>query len=102
MRFKLWPISNICRWTLFTVIDTMKAEGMFNYIPFLLFVSSKYINQNKIIMKKRQIKSLELCKKTISSFKFIERIKGGNTSETSCLCGPTECDILGGDDPGRF
>jgi len=43
-------------------------------------------------MKKRQIKSLALCKKTISSFNYVDRIKGGNRSHTSCLCGPSQCD----------
>lgn len=43
-------------------------------------------------MKKRQLKNLALCKRTISSLKFTDSIKGGNTSKTSCLCGPSECD----------
>ncbi|WP_156168972.1 hypothetical protein [Kordia jejudonensis] len=45
-------------------------------------------------MKKRHMKSLALCKRTISSLKFTENIKGGNTSKTSCLCGPSECECL--------
>jgi hypothetical protein len=45
-------------------------------------------------MKKRHIKNLALSKKTISSLKFSENIKGGNGSNTSCLCGPSQCECL--------
>ena len=43
-------------------------------------------------MKKRAIKNLVLCKKTISSLETAEKLKGGNTSHTSCLCIDTVCE----------
>lgn len=45
-------------------------------------------------MKKRTIKSLAINKKTISTFAYVENVKGGGlppTSETSCLCMDTMC-----------
>ena len=43
-------------------------------------------------MKKRQLKSLAFNKNTISKFDHLNKIKGGNRSDTSCLCGPSQCD----------
>jgi hypothetical protein len=45
-------------------------------------------------MKKRKFKSLVLSKKTISTFNHLDALKGGNTSNTSCLCGPSECECI--------
>ncbi|WP_298515627.1 hypothetical protein [uncultured Kordia sp.] len=43
-------------------------------------------------MKKQTIKNLTFKKNTISSFKIMEQLKGGNTSHTSCLCIDTVCE----------
>ncbi|WP_420574403.1 hypothetical protein [Kordia sp.] len=45
-------------------------------------------------MKKRTIKSLAINKNTISKFNHLHKLKGGNGSETSCLCGPSQCECL--------
>ncbi|WP_157547274.1 hypothetical protein [Kordia zhangzhouensis] len=43
-------------------------------------------------MKKRSIKNLSMNKKTIATFSFSNKLKGGNRSHTSCLCMDTECE----------
>ncbi|WP_162820104.1 hypothetical protein [Kordia sp. SMS9] len=43
-------------------------------------------------MKKRTIKSLAIHKNTISKFNYVDTLKGGNTSHTSCLCMDTMCE----------
>ncbi|QHI36219.1 hypothetical protein IMCC3317_15780 [Kordia antarctica] len=48
-------------------------------------------------MKKRAIKNLAFRKSIISKFDHVEKIKGGNRSETSCLCGPSQCDCIAED-----
>ena len=46
-------------------------------------------------MKKKKLnhRGLRLNKNTVSSLES-ENIKGGNGSNTSCLCGPSQCECL--------
>ena len=43
-------------------------------------------------MKKRAIRNLTFNKNTISKFDYLHKVKGGNRSNTSCLCMDTVCE----------